>query len=427
MKTTKLNTKTILAGMVLGFATLTAPQMASAQVTPNPSLELPDGPSGKLDLGVLQDIKSYAINANSDITRLLNAVAQMNDSVEIKNKLFNGINNIISNTKGSRSTLLLTQSLQAGITLVKLIDQQSIQRGLQFTPQGTVDQEVRIMRQSLNFAKEYYESDFAFINGVLAKNEVKTNPKFVEFGMKLNSFIIKMSDGVLNARASYGMIRWSLALLANYIKNDKEIGIAYASTRYNIATTLTEKDLATGKSIYPDLVNGEMAPSDVECVIKIRNLKLLAMQSMDEMKKAKAELDKATVEAKTEAKAEIEAAKNENITNTTPLSFQKKTTWKLMDNNKNIYGYVILYQKNGQSLADLFKWDHGNVNFPGNSVTETEVGSATFYTIHVGNAQVLMEPTADPKKLKYTYCAPGKQCMSDSKSTGTTTIFEKVD
>jgi hypothetical protein len=267
---------------LLGLTILLS-NVASAQTYPNSTLEYDGGPSAKLDIGALQDIKSYAVNANSDIIRLLNATAQMSESIEIKNKLYNGINNIIANSKDSRSVLLLTQSLQAGMTVVKLIDQQSIQRGLQFTPQGTVDQEIRIMKQSLTFAKEYYESDFSFINGVLAKNESKTNPKFVEFGIRLNSFLIKMSDGVLNARASYGMIRWSLAVLANYIKNDKSIGIAYASTRYNIAKVLTETDLSTGRSVFPDLVNGEMAPSDFDCLSKIRNLKQLSKQSAEEM------------------------------------------------------------------------------------------------------------------------------------------------
>ena len=92
------------------------------------------------------------------------------------------MSNIISSSKDSRSVLLLTQSLQAGLTVVKLIDQQSVQRGLEFTPQGTVDQKVRIMKQSLSFAREYYESDFSFINGVLAKNETKSNVRNAKAG-----------------------------------------------------------------------------------------------------------------------------------------------------------------------------------------------------------------------------------------------------
>lgn len=280
-----MKTSTIFAALTLALISL-APHQAQAQ-----SLEYNDGPSAKIDVAALNTIQDYAKDANADIIRLLNSVSQSTDSVEIKARLVKGIERIIGSSKDSRSVLLLTQSLQSAMTLVKLIDQQSIQRGIEHTPEGTVDQQIRIMKQSLVFAKDYFESDYSFINGVLEKNEAKTNPKFVEFGVKLNKFLIKMSDGVLNARSSYGMIRWSLAVLANYIKQDKQIGIAFASTRYNMAKELTAKDL-NGAPIYPDLVNGEMAPSDVQCLAKIRSLKLLAQQSMNEIETAMTALKK---------------------------------------------------------------------------------------------------------------------------------------
>jgi len=278
--------KTISNFLILGTLALVAPKFVQAQTLPNSSIEYADGPSGKLDLGEIKDIKSYAFNANTSIKRLLNTVEHMSDSEEIKKILIRGIDGkdgILASSTDKRSVLLLTNSLQSGMTLVKMIDLNTIKRGIAYTPQGTVDQQNRIMKQSLIFARDYYQSDFEFINGVLAKNEAVTNPKFVEFGLKMTQFLIKMSDGVLSARGAYGMIRWSLAVLANDIKNDKEIGIAYAATQANLVKTLLSRDEATGLPNYPDLVNGEMAPEDVDCIAKIRELKLLAQQSFDEI------------------------------------------------------------------------------------------------------------------------------------------------
>jgi hypothetical protein len=266
---------------------------------PTSNLEYDQGPTGKIDIDELNSIKAYAIDANVSITRLLNNINRMeenttsgddtNSIVNMKKKLMDGITKLIQESKDKRSVLLLTHSLQAGVILVNLIENQSINLGTDQTPPGTVSQQFRILKQSLIFARDYYESDFVFIEGVLAKQEQKTNPKFVEFGVKLTEFIIKMSNGVINVRSSYGMIRWSLAVLANYIKADKNTGIAYSSTRYNLVTELTAKNI-DDSAVFPDLVNGEAAPSDIECITKIRDLKFLAKQSFEEIAAARKSL-----------------------------------------------------------------------------------------------------------------------------------------
>lgn len=293
-----LNLKIILIAVLLSIGNLAQAQdlLKDFENGPTSNLEYDQGPSGKIDIEELNSIKAYATDANTSITRLLNNVNRMeenssadddtNSIVNMKQKLIDGITTLIKESKDKRSVLLLTHSLQAGMILVNLIENQSINLGADQTPQGTVSQQFRILKQSLIFARDYYESDFAFINGVLTTQEKTSNPKFVEFGVKLTEFIIKMSNGVVNVRSSYGMIRWSLAVLANYIKADKNTGIAYSSTRYNLVTELTGKNI-DGTPMYPDLVNGEAAPTDIECITKIRDLKFLAKQSFEEIAAAK--------------------------------------------------------------------------------------------------------------------------------------------
>ncbi len=261
------------------------------------TLEFEGGSTGTIDLKELESIKAYAFDANTSITRLLNKINRLESEssiVNMKKELMSGISTLIKDSKDKRCILLLTHSLQAGMTLVNLIEKQSIEAGADQTPQGIVNQQFRILKQSLVFARNYYESDYQFINGVLTEKntELKTNPKFVEFGIQLTRFILKMSNGITNVRSSYGMIRWSLAVLANYIKSDKNAGIAYASIRYNLVTELMSKNMDQ-TPVYPDLVNGEAALTDIQCILKTRDLKNLAKYSFEEMNSAKKELLKA--------------------------------------------------------------------------------------------------------------------------------------
>ena len=259
------------------------------------SLEYSNGPTAKIDIEELKDIKVYALNANTSIIRILTALASLEDQtnfnvVAAKKMLMDNINVLIAESKDQRSILLLTHALQSGMTMVKLIEK-TVQEGTSQTPAGTINKQFYILKQSLIFAKEYYQSDFKFIDGVLTTQEIKANPKFVEFGVKLTKFLIEMSNGVVNTRDSYGMIRWSLAVLANYIKNDKNQGVAFASTRYNLVTELTTKD-ENGSPLYPDLVNGEEAPDSTDCITKTRELKRLAQESFKEIENEQNNLNK---------------------------------------------------------------------------------------------------------------------------------------
>lgn len=280
------NLKVILITALLSIGNVANAQdlLEGFENGPSSNLEYDQGPTGKIDIEELNSIKAYAIDANISIIRLLNKISRMEDAsiVEMKKDLMNGISTLIKDSKDKRSVLLLTHSLQTGMILTNLIEKQSINLGADQTPQGIVSQQFRILKQSLIFARDYYESDFEFISGVLATKEQKTNPKFVEYGVKLTEFVLKMSNGIVNVRSSYGMIRWSLAVLANYIKADKNTGIAYSSTRYNLVTELTAKNV-DDTPVYPDLVNGEAAPTDIECITKIRDLKFLAKQSFEEI------------------------------------------------------------------------------------------------------------------------------------------------
>lgn len=281
---------------ILGLAVLTISFSANAQ-TPTSKLEYTDGPTSKIDQASIDEITAYTKNAATAISRLKNMAEQISDSEKLKQELSSGIHKMIKDYQNTRSARLLIYSLQACEKMVNFIDEATIQRGLQYTPQGTVDQQVRIMKRTLDFAEKYYQSDLTFVNGVLTKVESKTNPKFVEYGIELNNFVLKLSDGLLSARANYGMIRWSLAVLANNIKNDKELGIAYASTRARIAEVLL-KQLPNGQPVYPDLVEHENNPfNDADLVIKVRELKLLAKDSLEEMQKTNVKVKEAKTQA----------------------------------------------------------------------------------------------------------------------------------
>jgi hypothetical protein len=237
----------------------------SAQAQTN--LEYPGGPHGTVSAPEIQAIKSWSQNALADIDRLIsNNQAILNPSDQ-KRKLFNGMETIVQNSDPKAADLLLRHAIYAGLTVNKLIEQEAIRKGFENAPQGTVSQQVRILKKSLTMARDYYKSDFAYINGILSKKDGSyINPNLVDFGVRFSQFLIKMSDGVLDATASYGMIRWSLGILSNYMNQDSR-NIAYASTIKYLHDELKQ---------YPDIVGGQLAPEDVDCIKYTRELKRIA-------------------------------------------------------------------------------------------------------------------------------------------------------
>jgi hypothetical protein len=253
--------------MTLGILTL-ALYLTGTEAKAQTSLEYLGGPHANISQPEIQAIKSWSQNALADIDRLINNVQPMLDSSDQKRKLFNGMETIVQNSDPKAADLLLRHAIYAGLTVNKLIEQESIRKGMDYTAQGTVDQQVRILKKSLTMAKDYYKSDFAFINGMLSKKDGSAvNPNLVDFGLRFSQFLIKMSDGVLDASASYGMIRWSLGILSNYMNQDSR-NIAYASTIKYLHDELRQ---------YPDIVAGQMAPEDITCIKYTRELKRIAL------------------------------------------------------------------------------------------------------------------------------------------------------
>jgi len=411
MKTLKqlLKNYTLTAMFLLGVSL-----NAQAQNLPSSSLEYTDGPSAKITLEELKGIKKYATNANADISRLLITIGHLDDSVEIKQKLMGSIEALIKDSTDQRSVLLLTHSLQAGMTIVKLIEKNTVKAGIDQTPQGTVDQEIRILKQSLIFAQFYYESDFNFINGVLAKNEAKINPKFVEFGVKLSKFLMRMSDGVLNVRSSYGIARWSLGVLANYIKNDKEVGIIYASTLTNLVKELSTRELYDNSPVYPDLVNGETAPSDIDCLLKIQSLKLLAEQSFAEIaavdkgyqdkidqKLAQEKAAQDAIIAKQQAD-EKEARRLAHLNDPRNIesseNFLKVWNFTYQGNN---YGKIAVYNSGGVLLADLLEWNFNGASYTRLPVTVEKISLGSQYCFKLGDTPIVLTPVDAGGNYRY--------------------------
>jgi len=261
--------KTLTLG-ILSLAIHLAGPAANAQTT----LEYPGGPHSGISSSEVQSLKGWSQNAMADITRLLNEIQPMLDASDVKRKLSLGMENIAQNSDTKAADLLLRQAVYAGLTVNRLIEQESVRRGMENTPQGTVDQQVRILKHSLEMAKEYYKSDFAYINGILSKKDTSyVNPKFVEFGVRFSQFLIKMSDGVLDASASYGMIRWSLGILESYLSRDSR-NIVYASTIKHLHDELKQ---------YPNIVTGQPAPEDIDCIKYVRELKRLAQETYREI------------------------------------------------------------------------------------------------------------------------------------------------
>lgn len=253
---------------VIAFLTLIATSpCAFAQV----SLEMPGGPTSTVSKSEMSTIKELSSNIKNDIHRLLNNIKKDRDPSVTKETLTRGMEGIVRASGEKMNHLLLKHSIIAGLNLSKLIQEMTIKRGVARTPQGTVRQQVRILKHALVMALEYHQKDQDYLNSVVS-GEVR-NTQWAYYGLELSQFIIKMSDGVLSAPASYGMIRWSLGVLEKDLMNDAN------RPAFHDAIIHLHEDLEK----MPNLMVGDAAPSDVDCIAKIRQLKFIANEATKDL------------------------------------------------------------------------------------------------------------------------------------------------
>lgn len=258
------NKMILLAMSALSFLTVSNHSFAQA------NLEYPGGPTSTMNASDIQSLGTWARNVQMDLSRLETRVEYMADDLEIKNALYTRMK-LIAGESGLRpGDLLLRQALYAGIILCDIIEQESIRKNP--TP-GAVGLQATILKQSLAMAKEYYVSDFVYLNGLLQNRaSVQFNDKLVDFGVKLSKFIIKQSTSALglDATASYGMMKWALGVLNKKLLEDNR-NVAFASTiRY----------LGDSLGPFPDMAAVQDDPAAIE---KIRDLKRLSKQVFAEI------------------------------------------------------------------------------------------------------------------------------------------------
>lgn len=264
-----LTTRMLSFALVVGCIALTSPAIAQH------SLEYPGGPQSRITPAEIRQYEGYANNAKNEINSLLAFTSRTLDSNTLKDKLYQGVKRISRGSQPKEADLLVRHVLYAGLTLSDLIDRETSNNAFGRAPQGTVDQQVRILRHTLTMAQDYFEPDAVYIQKLQSgERTFSRQPQFVEFGTRLTQFMIKMSDGVLDASASYGMIRWSMGVLANYLHKDRRATV-YAGTIRDLFVRLQD---------YPDLVNGDPAPADLSCIRYVQELKLLAQLSLGQIK-----------------------------------------------------------------------------------------------------------------------------------------------
>ena len=274
--------KLILLG-IAGFTGLASlSQSAHAQI----NLEYKNGVHAGVSDAELSTLQTWAKNTGASIDNLLVTTGKSLDSTETHRKLLDGIKGLLD-APSSEADKLLRQALSVGLDADALIQFTTMGPGgnIQRTPEGTIDQQNRILKKSLQMARDYYKSEFEYVDGVVSRRDNSmTKPNLIDFGVRFSQFLIKMSDGVLSAPASYGLIRWSLGVLERFIYDDtKKQG--YAFTISNLHTALRP---------YIDIMNNTnptQFPSDTDCIRNIRELKLQAQMTYKNIEKETKELN----------------------------------------------------------------------------------------------------------------------------------------
>lgn len=187
----------------------------------------PTQPSGPLDEGTdeglnLQDrarLSDWALNTKLGLEEILMNIEPLK-MVEKKRMLVECIENVVIDSAPLSSETLLRYTLTRALKANEVIEEEGLRKNLPFVAAGTIDQQVRLLRESVKMALDYYKNDVAYINGKNTKLRDLIAPEYAAFGARYNDLILKLSSSLFDATAQYGILRKSIGWFAKDLSKD---------------------------------------------------------------------------------------------------------------------------------------------------------------------------------------------------------------
>jgi hypothetical protein len=179
-------------------------------------------------------ISDWALNTKLALEEITTKISPLK-MVEKKQMLVECMENAVIDSAPLASETLLRYTLNRALAANKAIEEEGIRKNFPTFAAGTVDQQVRLLRNSVDLALEYYQNDVMYINGKKQSNKLRDliAPEYARFGTRYNDLLLTLSNSVFDATAQYSILRKSIGWYANDLAKD-----AKADAYGRIAITL---------------------------------------------------------------------------------------------------------------------------------------------------------------------------------------------
>jgi hypothetical protein len=224
MKTSKLKSVGFIFAATLSLASssFAGDQSALSQgLSTNPPQVAQTTGSSALDEGTettisperMAALQAYLTKSNATLKGLLDDISGQ-PYRKAKEILVAGIRSTVISSDPKASETLLRWVLNRGLKTVEQIDKIADN-----TKAGVVDQEVRILKHSIEMALEYYENDIAYVNSLNSGHSVQL--PYAKFGIEYVQFIMPINESLLNSQASYMIAIRALSYFAVDMSKDQ--------------------------------------------------------------------------------------------------------------------------------------------------------------------------------------------------------------
>jgi hypothetical protein len=245
---------------------LSAQQMGTVQPKKGSS-PFDEGTETSLSASQMDSIRVWAINSKATLTDLLDSIRTM-PYRKAKFALISGIQDTVLNSAPKTTELMMRYVLNRGMAVVHSIDHvaETTQPGM-LDQAGVLDQEIRVLTRSIEFALEFYQDDLKFLNGQVAGGtDSLISLPFAKFGVECSNFLMGMNDSLINAQAQYQIAMDSIGYLSVDLYRDDSrsvyapaISKIYKFQKAHPGTPSTSADAIAGmtdiRRVYQEVVN----------------------------------------------------------------------------------------------------------------------------------------------------------------------------
>ncbi len=173
---------------------------------------LNEGTQVELSQEQISEMLPWAKNSKIFLEDLLEDVAGLRKAEQLQ-QLKAVIRDVVLQSAPKKTELLMRYVLNRSMMLVDVISNESVSGD-----RGIMNNQLRLLKRSVEMALGYYKSDLSYLNG---EDDSADRVSFAVFGLEYSVFLADLGNSILDASAQYKVIRMRLGFLQNSLYRDQ--------------------------------------------------------------------------------------------------------------------------------------------------------------------------------------------------------------